>query len=120
MTSYFQRTATASGRLSMAYPYGDTHDPFRDQQAPLMTMTMPTAPPTFQAFKFEARKTRIDWRLLHGVDINPIVRDRAPCGSSTLFRPLPRHVSLCAPLLLACIPQGCMHHGPRAPAPGLF
>ena len=91
MTTYFQRTATASaGRLSMAYPYGDTHDPFRDQQAGLMNMTtmMPTAPPTFQAFKFEARKTRIDWRLLHGVDINPIVRGGLT-GAPPFFPPLP-------------------------------
>eukprot|EP00983_Pelagomonas_calceolata_P107029 1159300-Pelagomonas_calceolata.AAC.7 len=29
--------------------------------------------PAFPPFKFEPRRTRIDWRLLHGVDINNIV-----------------------------------------------
>ena len=53
-------------RRSLVSPYFDVEQ--RDQLIP-----MPTAPPTFAAFKFESRKTRIDWRLLHGVDINPIV-----------------------------------------------
>jgi hypothetical protein len=30
-------------------------------------------PVTYQAFKFESRRSRIDWRLLHGVDINKLV-----------------------------------------------
>ena len=29
--------------------------------------------PSFQPFRFESRRSRIDWRLLHGVDINNIV-----------------------------------------------
>lgn len=34
--------------------------------------TMQVAP-TFAPFKFEHKRTRIDWRLLHGVDINSVV-----------------------------------------------
>uniref|UniRef100_A0A383WEI0 Cilium assembly protein DZIP1 N-terminal domain-containing protein n=1 Tax=Tetradesmus obliquus TaxID=3088 RepID=A0A383WEI0_TETOB len=32
-------------------------------------------PVTYQPFKFESRRSRIDWRLLHGVDINKLIRD---------------------------------------------
>lgn len=39
----------------------------RDQQA------VPAAP-TFQPFKFEPKRARIDWRLLHGIDIHAMVR----------------------------------------------
>eukprot|EP00955_Chlamydomonas_euryale_P094042 364824-Chlamydomonas_euryale.AAC.7 len=43
----------------------------RDQHAGWPTLT---APPVFAAFKFEPRRSRIDWRVLHGVEVNPIVR----------------------------------------------
>ena len=29
--------------------------------------------PTFQPFKFEPKRARIDWRLLHGIDIHAMV-----------------------------------------------
>ncbi|WIA31397.1 hypothetical protein OEZ86_002296 [Tetradesmus obliquus] len=32
-------------------------------------------PVTYQPFKFDSRRSRIDWRLLHGVDINKLIRD---------------------------------------------
>ncbi|KXZ55055.1 hypothetical protein GPECTOR_3g213 [Gonium pectorale] len=41
---------------------------------PLRDQTMVSAP-TFPPFKFEHRRARIDWRLLHGIDINSMVRD---------------------------------------------
>lgn len=30
-------------------------------------------PVTYQPFKFDSRRFRIDWRLLHGVDIHKVV-----------------------------------------------
>ena len=65
MTNFLQKSS-----VSRAMMTGTLHDmdATRDQ-----IMTLPSPPPTFQAFKFESRKTRIDWRLLHGVDVNPIV-----------------------------------------------
>jgi hypothetical protein len=35
---------------------------------------------TYQPFKFESRRSRIDWRLLHGVDINKLVRRGLPAS----------------------------------------
>eukprot|EP00798_Chlamydomonas_sp_ICE-L_P015155 gene15155-21221_t len=68
MTSYFPRTMTATLGRSVVPTY-DTADftQIRDQ-------TMMVAP-TFVPFKFEPRRTRIDWRMLHGVDVDHIVRD---------------------------------------------
>ncbi len=63
-SKHFQQHTTRS-------TYFDPNDIQRDQ-----TVTLTTAP-TFPAFKFEARRARIDWRLLHGVDINPIVSKSA-------------------------------------------
>ncbi len=67
MTSYLPRNIMASlGRTVV--PTYDTLDytGLRDQ-------TLVSAP-TFMPFKFEPRRARIDWRLLHGVDLNTIVR----------------------------------------------
>lgn len=48
--------------------YSDPYDhPMRDQ-----AMTSVPAP-AFPAFRFEPKRARIDWRLLHGVDVNSIV-----------------------------------------------
>lgn len=58
--------AASLGRATMQ-PYFDPLDwgPMRDQTL--------TAAPTFPPFKFEPRRARIDWRMLHGVDVNYIV-----------------------------------------------
>ncbi len=66
MTSYFPRTMTGTLGRSVVPTY-DTYDftQTRDQ-------TMVTAP-TFVPFKFEPRRARIDWRMLHGVDVDMIV-----------------------------------------------
>ncbi|KAG2425377.1 hypothetical protein HXX76_013791 [Chlamydomonas incerta] len=63
----FQRGTAAFGPW-VGDPYVD-HTGLRDQMA-----TMTTAP-TFPPFKFEPRRARIDWRLLHGIDINSMMRD---------------------------------------------
>jgi hypothetical protein len=34
-------------------------------------------PITYMPFKFENRRVRIDWRLLHGVDIDKLVSGRS-------------------------------------------
>lgn len=66
--SYLPRTMTASFGRTATMPFYETFDVLRDQ-----TQTMVKAP-SFMPFKFEPRRARIDWRLLHGVDINTIVR----------------------------------------------
>ncbi|KAG2430772.1 hypothetical protein HYH02_013611 [Chlamydomonas schloesseri] len=63
----FQRGTAAFGPW-VADQYVD-HTGLRDQMA-----TMTTAP-NFPPFKFEPRRARIDWRLLHGIDINSMMRD---------------------------------------------
>ncbi|KAG2493967.1 hypothetical protein HYH03_007896 [Edaphochlamys debaryana] len=65
-TTAFGRTTAAFGPWFTADAGGMDY-PARDQ-----TMT---PAPTFPPFKFEPRRSRIDWRLLHGVDINSMVRD---------------------------------------------
>lgn len=62
----FQRGTAAFGPW-VGDPYVD-HTGLRDQMA--TTTTAPNFPP----FKFEPRRARIDWRLLHGIDINSMVR----------------------------------------------
>eukprot|EP00201_Polytomella_parva_P011064 CAMPEP_0175055438 /NCGR_PEP_ID=MMETSP0052_2-20121109/10079_1 /TAXON_ID=51329 ORGANISM="Polytomella parva, Strain SAG 63-3" /NCGR_SAMPLE_ID=MMETSP0052_2 /ASSEMBLY_ACC=CAM_ASM_000194 /LENGTH=446 /DNA_ID=CAMNT_0016320281 /DNA_START=21 /DNA_END=1358 /DNA_ORIENTATION=+ len=44
-------------------------DPIEDQHVGF------TPAPSFPPFKFEPKRSRIDWRLLHGVDLNSVVRD---------------------------------------------
>eukprot|EP00198_Chlamydomonas_reinhardtii_P000413 XP_001689748.1 predicted protein [Chlamydomonas reinhardtii] len=63
----FQRGTAAFGPW-VGDPYVD-HTGLRDQMA--TTTTAPNFPP----FKFEPRRARIDWRLLHGIDINSMMRD---------------------------------------------
>ncbi|GLC59969.1 hypothetical protein PLESTB_001559200 [Pleodorina starrii] len=74
MTTTFPRTmgyglgASLQRGASAFGPWVDPYDyPQRDQ-------TMTTAP-SFPPFKFEPRRSRIDWRLLHGIDINAMMRD---------------------------------------------
>ncbi|KAG1653769.1 hypothetical protein FOA52_006499 [Chlamydomonas sp. UWO 241] len=64
MTS-FMRAPTGT---SPYYDAGTLDLPMRDQ-------SLVGAAPVFPPFKFEPRRSRIDWRMLHGVDINPIIRD---------------------------------------------
>lgn len=77
-TNFFNsRNVMSSVGRGLAYlGTGDLMEP-RDQ------VTMMPAP-SFPPFKFEPRRARIDWRLLHGVDINSIVsrgkEGAAPCG----------------------------------------
>jgi zinc finger protein DZIP1 len=48
---------------------GMTTAVLRDQfTAPLQPVV------SFPPFKFEPRRVRVDWRLLHGVDTNKVVR----------------------------------------------
>lgn len=62
-------TGPTGGSLGSGH-YLDPYDhPMRDQ-----AMTAVPAP-AFPAFRFEPKRARIDWRLLHGVDINSIVSD---------------------------------------------
>ncbi|GAX82377.1 hypothetical protein CEUSTIGMA_g9805.t1 [Chlamydomonas eustigma] len=68
MTSFFPKHSTITLGRSMN-GFVDLDFASRDQNVTL------NAAPTFPAFKFESRRARIDWRLLHGVDINPIIRD---------------------------------------------
>ena len=79
MTTYLRSAGALSPGRTMLSPYFDADT--RDQTL----IQMPTAPPTFPAFKFESRKTRIDWRLLHGVDINPIVSLHHDQGGIVLY-----------------------------------
>jgi hypothetical protein len=44
--------------------------PSYSQAKPVATAA-PLAPP----FRFENKRVRIDWRLLHGLDLNTLVRD---------------------------------------------
>lgn len=71
-------------------------------------------------FKFESKRCRIDWRMLHGVDVNKIVRlwlDRAhgacmaslllqvPCGMgahATGMRQIQAHGSSASGMLACC------------------
>ncbi|GFR48246.1 hypothetical protein Agub_g10109 [Astrephomene gubernaculifera] len=71
MTTTFPRTMGYG--LGSSLRGGSTwgHDPY-DHQMRDQTMT---AAPTFPPFKFEARRARIDWRLLHGIDISAMMRD---------------------------------------------
>lgn len=73
MTSYLPRTMTTTvGRTTLTSTLAggtlDLLDLPRDQ-------TPAAPPPAFPPFRFEPRRSRIDWRLLHGVDINAIVGD---------------------------------------------
>lgn len=78
MTSYVaQRSASLGRSVGMGAYYGDvgTLDlPMRDQ-------SLTAGAPVFPAFRFESRRSRIDWRVLHGIDVNPIVSlsRPAPC-----------------------------------------
>ncbi|KAL6752459.1 hypothetical protein V8C86DRAFT_2753936 [Haematococcus lacustris] len=69
MTTLLPRTMT--GQFTRGLPPAITNDLFdlpRDQLASL-------PPPSFSPFRFEVKRARIDWRLLHGVDLNTIIRD---------------------------------------------
>ncbi|KAJ9523881.1 hypothetical protein QJQ45_020074 [Haematococcus lacustris] len=60
-----------TGQFTRGLPPAITNDLFdlpRDQLASL-------PPPAFSPFRFEVKRARIDWRLLHGVDLNAIIRD---------------------------------------------
>lgn len=67
MAAVFPRTLTAMrGGNTGAYYDPLTMDfPMRDQ-------TLVSAP-TFPPFKFENKRTRIDWRMLHSVDVHSLV-----------------------------------------------
>lgn len=70
-TQYLPRTMAAQMGYLTSTLAGGALDLF---DAPKMDQTMaPPPPPAFQPFRFEPRRARIDWRLLHGVDINNIV-----------------------------------------------
>ncbi len=54
-----------------------------DQGAAGLGLVSPS-PPAFQPFRFEPRRARIDWRLLHGVDVNNIVSVLCVRGAQSL------------------------------------
>lgn len=69
-TSFLPKTMTATlGRTTLQSTLaGGTLDLLQTHD---QTPAFP--PPAFPPFRFEPRRARIDWRLLHGVDINTIV-----------------------------------------------
>lgn len=87
----------------------------RDQeQQELMHLSL-DLPITYMPFKFENRRVRIDWRLLHGVDIDKLVSPLrtagatppaavhwccAPCLDPKVFRVLQCDI-ICRPLAVA-------------------
>ncbi|EFJ50393.1 hypothetical protein VOLCADRAFT_88956 [Volvox carteri f. nagariensis] len=76
MTTTFPRTmgyglGGSLQRGTSAFGPWVTSDPY---DYPLRDQTM-TSAPSFPPFKFESRRARIDWRLLHGIDINAMMRD---------------------------------------------
>jgi zinc finger protein DZIP1 len=68
-TSYLPRTMAAQMGYLTSTLAGGTLDLL---DVPKIDQTI-APPPAFQPFRFERRRARIDWRLLHGVDINNIV-----------------------------------------------
>ena len=98
MTS-FLRISSVSHAMT-----GTLHD--MDATTRDQIMTLPWPPPTFQAFKFESRKTRIDWRLLHGVDVNPIVSS-APLS---LIKNSHQHHQHHRARLISCVMDGSRPH----------
>lgn len=56
------------GRLDVTMEAG--RDQLHQQVVAISNSSLPV---TYQPFKFENRRLRIDWRLLHGVDINRVV-----------------------------------------------
>lgn len=69
---------SAAGQASLAFDARAAVS--RDQQQ--MPGAVHDLPVTYQPFKFESRRLRIDWRLLHGVDINKLV-----CGNACRQHP---------------------------------
>ena len=57
----------------MAASLGRSVVPIYDDYTAVRDQTTMVAAPTFVPFKFEPRRARLDWRMLHGVDINMIV-----------------------------------------------
>lgn len=51
----------------------------RDQEPGMEQLSM-ELPISYMPFKFENRRVRIDWRLLHGVDLDKLVRRNNACG----------------------------------------
>jgi hypothetical protein len=56
-----------------------TADARDQQQQDLLRISM-DLPITYMPFKFENRRVRMDWRLLHGVDIDKLVSGRPSLG----------------------------------------
>lgn len=75
----------------------------RDQeQQDLMHLSL-DLPITYMPFKFENRRVRIDWRLLHGVDIDKLVsplRTATPAGATTAAAAVRWCCALCLALRL--------------------
>lgn len=65
----------------------------KDQlQQQIATASCSSLPVTYLPFKFENRRLRIDWRLLHGVDITKLVSSNC-CGSDRAWQQLAWAVS---------------------------
>jgi hypothetical protein len=76
-------------------------------------------PITYVPFKFENRRVRIDWRLLHGVDLDKLVSGRPSlhgrvtpgvCGWGCCRGPyqVPVHASTCNNQVMLQVPT--QHH----------
>ena len=50
------------------------------------------APPTYPPFQFHGHRSRIDWRVLHGIDVDEVVSD--PCPLSTGSSCTQQHTAL--------------------------
>jgi hypothetical protein len=57
----------------------------RDQEPGMEQLGM-ELPITYMPFKFENRRVRIDWRLLHGVDIDKLVSRNTTCSRTHELR----------------------------------
>lgn len=67
------------------------------------------APPLYVPFKFDSRRVRIDWRLLHGVDISKLVCQRAAGWGCWVWSVVRCRLKLALLLMLATAPNTRTH-----------